>query len=264
MAEEAGLPLTARASQVVNRILDTAIAAAVAAFSDEQSAELQRRRNEHFAFVAHDIRTPLNAIGLTAAELRGAPNPPAGGEVTELLEILQRNVRRIDEMIVRVLEEERELDTSPGSANLILREFDLWPFIQRLISDLRPAIDAAQMRALNYVPRHVVVKADSGKLARVFQNLIGNALKFSRGGNIEIGARKVAKSVECWVRDDGPGIAQDRLAKIFEKEESDPDPTRAGFGLGLAIAREIVEAHGGQITAESEEGHGTAFRFTLP
>jgi signal transduction histidine kinase len=167
-------------------------------------------------------------------------------------------------MIVRVLEEERDLDTSTAGANLVLREFDLWPFVQRLISDLRPAIDAAHVRAQNFVPRHVVVKADSGELARVFQNLIGNALKFSQGGNIEIGAHTVRDSVECWVRDDGPGIAPDRLAKIFEKEESDPDPTRAGFGLGLAIAKEIVEAHGGTITAENEQGRGASFRFTLP
>jgi signal transduction histidine kinase len=167
-------------------------------------------------------------------------------------------------MIVRVLNEERDLDTSTTGRNLVLREFDLWPFVQRLISDLRPAIDAAQVRAFNYVPRHVVVKADSSELARVFQNLIGNALKFSQGGNIEIGARRVASSVECWVRDDGPGIAPERLARIFEKEESDPDPTHAGFGLGLTIAKEIVETHGGKITAENEEGHGAAFRFTLP
>ena len=96
------------------------------------------------------------------------------------------------------------------------------------------------------------------------ENLVANAVKFAPAGEIEIGAREGTNGVECWVRDNGSGIPTDRMERIFEKWETDPDPSRAGTGFGLAILKQIVEAHGGAISVESLPGRGSSFHFTIP
>jgi signal transduction histidine kinase len=101
-------------------------------------------------------------------------------------------------------------------------------------------------------------------MRRVVENLITNAIKYTPRGKIVIGARDSGGgAVEMWVADDGAGIPADRLARIFDMLETDPDRAD-GIGLGLSIVKTFVEAHGGQVTVESQEGVGTTFRFTLP
>ena len=102
-------------------------------------------------------------------------------------------------------------------------------------------------------------------LRRVFQNLVANAIKYTPRGTVVIGARarESEDAVECWVTDNGTGMPHERLEKIFDKFESDPDQVD-GLGLGLAIVKTFVEAHGGHVTVESVEGAGSTFRFTLP
>jgi two-component system OmpR family sensor kinase len=93
---------------------------------------------------------------------------------------------------------------------------------------------------------------------------VGNAIKFAPGGDIEIGAKENAADTECWVQDNGTGIAPERLESIFDKHETDADPLRAGFGLGLAIFKQIIEGHGGTISVHSQPGAGATFRFNIP
>ena len=259
VAEGAGLRLGADDCRVINHIIDDAIAWAVDTFAREQAAERQRRREEYFAFVAHDIRTPLNAISLTADLLA----EDALAEAADMLRAMQRNVRRIENLIHRIMEDEHHLDAEEGF-HPVRREIDLWPLVHRLLQDVRPVTEAAHIRTANVVPRHLTLHADAGLLARALQNLVANAVKFAPGGEIEIGARESADGGECWVRDNGAGIAPERIAVIFDKRETDPDPTRAGSGFGLAILKQIVEAHGGAIAVESQPGSGSTFRFTIP
>jgi two-component system phosphate regulon sensor histidine kinase PhoR len=262
MAERAGLRLSASDCRVVNDIFDDAIALAVDAFSREQALELQRRREEHLAFIAHDVRTPLNAIALTATML-GQDLGPDDHESADMLRVLQRNVQRIDALIRRALAEEKNMATVEGM-RLVRREIDLWPLVYRLLLELRPITEAAHIRINNLVPRDLTVNADADALARALKHLVGNAVKFAPGGEIEIGAAENGTKVECWVTDNGEGIAPERIERIFEKLETDPDPTRAGFGLGLGICKQIIEAHGGNISVESQQGHGVTFRCTIP
>ena len=147
---------------------------------------------------------------------------------------------------------------------LVRREFDLWPLVHRLLQDMRSVTDDAKIQISNQVPRHLTVDADAVLVSRALQNLVGNAVKFAPGGAIEIGARETATGAECWVRDNGAGIPAERIERIFDKRETDPDPSRAGFGLGLAIFKQIVETHGGELSVESQPGCGATFRFTLP
>ena len=262
VAETTGLQLCADDCRIINHIIDDAIAWAVDTFAHEQAAERQRRREEYFAFIAHDIRTPLNAIALTA-ELLAEELSADAIEAAEMHRALQRNVRRIDDLIRRIMAEEHHLEED-AALHPVRREFDLWPLVHRLLLEMRPVTEAAHIRIANTVPRHLTIHADAGLLSRAFQNLVSNAVKFSPGGEIEIGARETDYSVECQVRDNGAGIAPERIERIFEKRETDPDPARAGSGLGLAILKQIVEAHGGEIFVESQPGSGSTFRFTIP
>jgi len=163
-----------------------------------------------------------------------------------------------------VLEENTNLQTDSG-VRLERRWFDLWPMVEALLDDLHAVATTAQTQVLNRVPDDLVLFADAGLLRRVFQNLIGNAIKFTPGGEVIVGAQ-VSESqamVECWVSDNGPGIDAEMLDKVFDKGESGAEGD-ATAGLGLAIVKTFIEAHGGSVAVQSEAGLGSTFRFTLP
>lgn len=262
LSEKAAVPLAARDLRVINHFIDHSIALAVESYAAEQALELQRRREEHFAFVVHDVRTPLNAISLTT-DLLAEEFAGHSADAEDMIQALRRNVQRIDGIVRQVLQTQRDL-VSEEKLELHRREIDLWPLVQRLIHDVRPLAESARTTVLNAVPRHLLLHADAEQTARIFQNLLGNAIRFTAGGEIEVGAAMRDGSVECWVRDNGAGIPPGRIARIFDKLETDPDPKLAGVGLGLAIVKQIVEAHGGTIAVESEPGRGTVFRFLIP
>ncbi|MGB7837484.1 MAG: HAMP domain-containing sensor histidine kinase, partial [Terrimicrobiaceae bacterium] len=145
------------------------------------------------------------------------------------------------------------------------REFDLWPLVQAVVHDLNPVAGTSSTRLLNEVPEDLTVFADASLLRRVFQNLLANAITYTPRGKVVIGAREKDPegAVECWVSDNGSGIPDDLLDKIFDKLESDPQKPE-GTGLGLAIVKTFVEAHGGAVSVETKESVGSIFRFTLP
>jgi signal transduction histidine kinase len=111
----------------------------------------------------------------------------------------------------------------------------------------------------------LIVFADASLLRRVFQNLISNAIRFSPGGEVIVGAQATVTPgiVECWVSDDGQGIATELLDKVFDKGESGGDEG-AGSGLGLAIVKTFIEAHDGHVAVDSVIGQGSRFHFTIP
>jgi two-component system sensor histidine kinase ChiS len=117
------------------------------------------------------------------------------------------------------------------------------------------------------VSEDLLVYADSLMLSQVLQNLISNALRYTTSGEIRVGAETLegghGHSVRCWVRDTGRGIEPHRIARIFEKLESDR-LHEGGLGLGLSIVKQLVEAHGGTVTVDSEVGRGSTFFFTIP
>jgi signal transduction histidine kinase len=141
----------------------------------------------------------------------------------------------------------------------------LRPLVAVLISDLLPLAYASNLRLVNRVPEELTASADADMMTLVFQNLISNAIDYTPNGEVIIGAREIEEppSIECWVRDNGAGIPAERLEKVFDKLETDPEKN-SGLGLGLAIVKQFVEAHGGQVTVESEIGRGSTFRFTIP
>ncbi|HUP29385.1 MAG TPA: sensor histidine kinase [Usitatibacter sp.] len=263
MAEGDEVDLKGKARRVVNRVFDNAIAAAVKAFAESQAREVQRRRAEHLAFVAHDLRTPLSAITFSAHILQQRLPERDDPETARLLKTLVRNAKQLDTLVANVLKENTHLLTELG-VTMERRVFDLWPMVETLLQDMQPLAAKTSTRLVNQVPDDLDVRADAGLLRRILQNLIANAITYAPNGEVAIGAldRGPDQPVECWVTDNGAGIAPERLGKVFEALETDPN--RGGIGLGLAIVKTFVEAHGGEVTVESVEGQGSTFRFTLP
>lgn len=263
LADENGLSLQGKPFQIINRVLDHAIGLALQTYATQRALEVQRRREEYLAFVAHDLRTPLNAISLAGRVLE-MTLAGRGGETAQMLNALRRNVQHVESLVAKVLEENTNLQTEIG-IKLERREFDLWPFVEALIHDLHPVAGTNSTQLINQVPDDLVVYADASLLRRVFQNLIGNAIKYTPRGEVLIGARDLGAEgvVECWVSDNGAGIPAEFLDKIFDKGETDPE-NEGGTGLGLAIVKTFTEAHGGNVIVESKEGVGSTFRFSLP
>jgi two-component system, OmpR family, phosphate regulon sensor histidine kinase PhoR len=265
LAESSGLSLSGTAFHILNRVLDGAIGLAVQTFATEQALEVQRRREEYLALVAHDLRTPLSAISLAAGILEmKLPGGSSSPETAKMLKTLQRNVQNLNSLVDNVLKENANLQTEVG-VKLERRVLDLWPLVEALIHDLHPVAGTGSTELINHIPDELTVYADASLLRRVFQNLVANAITYTVRGNVVIGARETEAqgAIECWVADNGAGIAEDRLKSIFDKFETDPHKEE-GIGLGLAIVKTFVEAHGGQVAVQSQEGVGSTFRFTLP
>ena len=263
VAERHEVELRGRARRIVNRVFDDAIAAAVKAFAEGQLREVQRRRAEHLAFVAHDLRTPLSAIAF-ATRILEQRMPAAGGdlETVRLLKILGRNSKQLDALVSNVLKENTQLLTEMG-VHVERRTFDLWPVVETLLQDMEPAASKGGTRLVNRVPDDLDVRADAALIRRIFQNLIANAIRYAPGGEVAVGASPGSDGVvQCWVTDNGAGIPADRIEKVFDVLETDPE--HDGTGLGLAIVKTFVEAHGGTVTVQSVEGQGSTFLFTLP
>jgi two-component system phosphate regulon sensor histidine kinase PhoR len=265
LAESHHLSLQGKAFHILNRVFDEAIGLAIQTFATQQALELQRRRDEYLAFVAHDLRTPLNAIALVARILELTQTDRSDRiETSRMLRTLGRNVLELEALVDKVLKESAHIGTEAG-VKLEPRAFDLWPLVESVLHDLHPVAETAGARLINEIPEDLTAYADAGLLRRVIQNLVANAITYTPRGEVVIGARKTGTkgAVECWVSDNGSGIPEDRVEKIFDKLETDPEKPD-GTGLGLAIVKMFVEAHGGKVTVETKEGFGSTFRFTLP
>lgn len=263
LAEANGLNLQGEAFHILNRVLDGAIGLAVETYATQRASEVRSRREEYLAFVAHDLRTPLNAMSL-AARVLDLTAEKGNPESARMIRSLHRNALYIEKLVGKVLDENKGFQTE-GAPKLQRRSFDLWPLVEGIIHDIHPVAAGTDSAVLiNKVPEDLVVFADAGLLGRVLQNLITNAIAYTPRGEVTIGAQvnEPDGTVECWVSDNGAGIPGDLLDKVFEKGESDPE--KNGTGLGLAIVRTFVEAHGGTVHVESKEGQGATIRFTLP
>jgi signal transduction histidine kinase len=265
LIEKNDLSLRGPVNRTINRVIDMSIGLAVKTYAARKALEIQQRREEHLAFVAHDLRTPLSAIAMAAKMLEvTVPDIVKDEQAATLLETMNRNVSRLKSLVVKVVQEEANLKAQVQE-RVTRREVKLRPLVEVLISDLSPLAAASNLSLINTVPEELTALADANMLTLIFQNLISNAIDYTSNGEVVIGAREVTESaaVESWVSDNGAGIPADRLEKVFDKLETDLD-RKGGMGLGLAIVKQFVEAHGGQVSVKSELGQGSTFRFTIP
>jgi signal transduction histidine kinase len=203
--------------------------------------------------VAHDLSEPIAGIGLLVRLLeRRAAEPPSA----DVLRQLRLSTDRARDLIDGVLVYAR-------AGELSTERVALGRLVDEVAGDLRPALESAG--ATLEVGELPEVEADPRQLRRVLQNLLGNAVKY-RGDappRVELTALRDSQEWVVTMRDNGLGIDPDKATRIFDMFARANDTTD-GVGIGLAVCRRIVEAHGGRIWAESPEGGGSAFRFTLP
>src|SRR5262245_10651055 len=265
-AEKEGIDIIGDPNRILNRVVDRAVALAVDSYAKDKALDVQQRREEHLAFVIHDLRTPLSAIQAAGRILdTSLPGEIKAGRVANMLRILQRNALRLNALVTTASQEQHNLAAGSEEGFQVARlELDLWPLVQALIWDLHALVENAPVEIVNIVPEDCVVNADPALITQVFQNLLSNAIKYTTKGQITIGAEQITPNqIRCWVQDTGAGIPADRLSKVFEKFETDPKK-KGGIGLGLAIVKQVVEAHEAQVFVESEVGRGSTFSFVLP
>src|SRR5262245_35197899 len=215
VAQNNGFRLEGESFHIMNGVLDGAIGLAVQTYATERGFELQKRREEYLAFVAHDLRTPLNAVALAASVLEETfRDGNARGDTEWMLKTLRRNVQQLQGLVEKIIQENTNL-CEGTKIKLERREFDLWPLVEGLIYDLRPLAKTSGTELVNEVPRNLVVYADASLLKRVFQNLISNAIRHTAHGMVVLGARESSSdgTVECWVIDDGAGIPKEKLER---------------------------------------------------
>jgi signal transduction histidine kinase len=237
---------------------------------NEELKELDRMKSDLLANVSHELRTPLTAIkGYTDYILEGKLGP-IGDKQEKGLTVIQRNLERLSRSINALLDFST-MDV--GRLSLNLQPFALALLVEQIHQTLRSELDRKQLRFLSELaPGLPTVIADRDKLAQVLENLVINAIKFTpAGGLIRVAAmrdeRHGRSTVEVSVSDSGIGIPEDQIGKIFNRfHQVDGTTTRrfGGVGLGLAIVRSILDAHGAQIRVESRQGQGSTFRFWLP
>jgi signal transduction histidine kinase len=264
LAEEHSFSLQGVPFHIFNRVFDHAIGLALQSYATQRALEVRLEREKYLSFVAHDLQTPLFAISLAGRVLEKLlPANKLDPVSARMLKTMRRSMRQLEGLISQVLQENANLQSAEGD-RLERRTFDLWPQVEALVEELAQVAKDSGTGLENEVPDDLVVYADARLFKRILQNLVANAIRFSPQGVVAVGARGTDEgTIECWVRDNGAGIPKARLDVIFEG--NDINASEAGrAGLGLSIVRTFVEAHGGKVSAESREGEGSTFRFTLP
>ncbi|HEY5922631.1 MAG TPA: hybrid sensor histidine kinase/response regulator [Kofleriaceae bacterium] len=216
-----------------------------------------RARDEVLAVVSHDLRGPLHAISLATEALKDEITGPAA----RYLGAIERASGRAERLITDLLEASA---IENGALTLARAPIDAGAILRQAAAEHELLAKETGGRIVAHIPDEpVVVQADRDRVLQVLGNLIGNSLKHARGAPIEISVeRKDAEAIVA-VRDHGPGIPSTELPHVFDRYWSGRQ-RKGGAGLGLAIAKGIVSAHGGAIAVDSKQGQGAKFFFTLP
>ena len=232
-------------------------AEAESARSLAQANTATRARDDVLAVVSHDLRGPLHAISLACEALR----EEISGDAVRYLGAIERASARAERLIADLLEASA---IENGALTLSRAAVDAAAIIKQAAADHELLAKETGGRIIALLPAETtLVSADRDRVLQVLGNLIGNALKHARGAPIEIGVQRSGNQAVIAVRDQGPGIAESELPHVFDRYWHGRTK-KGGAGLGLAIAKGIVDAHGGKINVASKPGEGAEFSFTLP
>jgi signal transduction histidine kinase/CHASE1-domain containing sensor protein/ActR/RegA family two-component response regulator len=231
----------------------------------EAAEESNRLKDEFLATVSHELRTPLTAILGWARLLEGGGLDP---QITQqAIDTIWRNAKAQAQIVDDILDVSRIIT---GNLYIDLHPTEVVPVVKNAINVVRPTADAKGIRIEAQIDNSpVTVAGDANRLQQVIWNLLSNAVKFTNnGGRVQVKISQANSAVEISVTDTGQGITREFLPYVFDRfSQADSTTTRhhGGLGLGLAIARHLVEIHGGTIRAQSRgEGEGATFTITLP
>jgi signal transduction histidine kinase len=242
---------------------DAALASAQAARAEAEAASVAK--DQFLAVLSHELRTPLNAVyGWVRMLRRDEMDEETRARA---LDVIERNAAAQVRLIDELLDVSRILT---GKMRLDLRPVDLPAVVEAAVESMRPAAHAKHLSLETSVAGPLApITGDRERLQQVVWNLVSNAVKFTpSGGRVRVDVRPIDSHVEITVSDTGPGIAPEMLPYVFDRfRQADSSSTRAhgGLGLGLALVRQVIELHGGTVTAASPGvDRGATFVVTLP
>ncbi|MGA9533855.1 MAG: GAF domain-containing protein [Anaerolineales bacterium] len=269
--DDLSLPVTLEVTTPTERVLYTTISEVtdvgrVAVMQDITALkQIDRMRSQLLGTAAHDLKNPLNAIRLGADLLYDAD---LSDQQRKALNMMQRATDSMTNLITGLLETIRVEST----AQLALEPCQINDLIRRAIEDLRP-LSEAKNHTVSYDPPEeaLLIMGDPTRLNSVMTNLLSNAIKFTQpDGHIQANVEWDDESVLVEISDDGPGISEEEIPHVFEHffrgrlTYEDPNNPVEGTGLGLALAKTVIEQHGGKIWVRSQPGEGSSFFFALP
>jgi signal transduction histidine kinase len=224
--------------------------------------DLERLRRDLVANVSHELRTPISALRARLENLLDGVERPD----PETLQVMLAQTERLGRLVDQLLELSR---LESGDVPMVRERVVLPPLVARVLSEIDVMRARRDVELTEDLPKDLpAIYADAERVHQVLFNLLDNAVRFTpSGGRVTVRASRRNGSVDVTVADTGPGIAAEHLSRVFERfYRIDPGRSRneGGTGIGLAIARSVVEAHGGRIWAESEPGKGSVFTFELP
>ncbi len=230
------------------------------------SEEASRLKDEFLAVLSHELRTPLNTVLGYARMLRREDKRMTPAQREHALDALERNADALSRLVGDILDTSRIVT---GKLRLALAATPVDEVVHQALDTIRAAAEAKDIAIEETLEPRLMVRADRDRLVQVLWNLLSNAMKFTpAGGRITVGAAAHAGSVTLSVADTGIGIAPEHLPHVFQRfwqAETGTSREYAGLGIGLALARHLVEMHGGEIAARSEgPGRGATFSVTLP
>jgi two-component system, NtrC family, sensor histidine kinase KinB len=226
-------------------------------------SEISRLKSEFIAAASHELRTPLTSVQLGLHLLLESGADPLTDRQQEILYVCRDDILRLDRLMRELLDLSR---IESGAVAPVRAPVRTAAMLREAVETLRPQLDSAEIRmVVDAAPDLPQVFVDRGQIERVVSNLVTNARRATpEGGSITVSAVAVGNDVAVSVADTGTGIPREYLAKIFEPFVQVPDAPAGGAGLGLSISQRIVEAHGGQLSVQSEPGKGSRFTFTIP
>ncbi|MBI5745261.1 MAG: PAS domain S-box protein [Elusimicrobia bacterium] len=277
-----GAPVSGKVSQAGDEEVGRALRGSMALLQDDEGRvvgayttlpeltkfkEAQRLQEEFLSKITHELQSPLSSISSALEMLTDTANGKLDTDESKFLAISVRNSRRLTEMIRSILDFSK---LQSGKLTVHPEPVSLGSMLAEAGDGLLPWAKTKELTLTVRAPvPDVTVLADRTRIIQVLTNLIANAIKSTpKGGSVLVAASRTANpepGAVVGVRDTGPGIAPENLKKIFQKfVQVDDGGAREGVGLGLAIANELVALHHGKIWAESEQGKGATFYFTIP
>lgn len=229
-------------------------------------AESVRVRDEFISIASHELKTPISALSLQAqlidSDLKVTPPSEWPTLLREAMELFDRQLKRLDELIEAMLDVSR---ISGGFFAIEKRELDLSKVVREIAASL-PLIRLGPKSEIALdLPAWAPMQGDARRLEQVVENLLTNAVKYGNGKPIVVRVRQDERETKLEIEDQGLGIAPEFLARIFDRFERAISPRNiSGFGLGLYIVKQIVEAHGGTVGVASRLGDGSVFTVRLP
>jgi PAS domain S-box-containing protein len=227
-----------------------------------EAQDALRSREDLLAIVSHDLRNPLGVVLASTSLLLKSNLPPDKQErARRQVEAIQRAGNRMNRLIRDLLD---FASIQAGRLSVSVRPQEVAAMVAEVLEVMEPLAAAKSMKLVADVAADLAIRCDHDRVIQLFSNLVGNSIKFTPdGGIITVRAAPDDAAVRFSVIDTGPGIPPDELPHVFDRYYQAQRKNRDGIGLGLSIARGIVEAHGGRIWVESEEGKGSTFSFTL-